>query len=72
MRVLDSRRKWDSTQYLLAIVCDRLAVLNWQLGGEKPTPLPRPEEPSEEEDNEPITRSEIDRILSGKREEVWM
>jgi hypothetical protein len=38
--------RWSLTDHLLAVVADRLAIMSWQLGGNRhaprPEPLPRP------------------------------
>lgn len=33
---------WTLTDHLLATVADRLAVISWQLGGDRKAPYPKP------------------------------
>lgn len=33
---------WSLTDHLLAVVADRLAVISWQLGGNRHAPYPKP------------------------------
>ncbi|MFJ4799205.1 hypothetical protein [Kitasatospora purpeofusca] len=39
---LDGRPAWGQTDYLLADIFDVLAGANWQRGGDKTTPRPKP------------------------------
>lgn len=59
----DQGHDWATTDYLLALIADQLAVANWQRTGKtsgRPKPIPRPEQDnSEKYGADPIPLSEF-------------
>lgn len=41
-RLHGERAQWSLTDHLLALVVDRLAIVSWQLAGDRKAPYPKP------------------------------
>ncbi len=65
----DPRTAWTATDYILALICDNLTFLRYELGngkGKKPRPLTRPQ-PRRRSKLEGVSSGRIDSLLFGRR-----